>query len=86
MRKKNAHGAPTPGTKEESKKVNSGNDQMEISLIFPEPILRHIVRSGLRGLVRELEQAGEDPKTWVGFCYRETDWSFVKQDCFVNAD
>ena len=39
----------------------------------------------LRGMVHELERSGADPSLWVGFCYRGTDWSFVKQMRRPNA-
>ena len=40
----------------------------------------------LRGMVRELVRSGADPSLWVGFCYRGTDWSFVKRTRCPDAD
>jgi hypothetical protein len=40
----------------------------------------------LRGMVQELERSGADPSLWVGFCYRGTDWSFIKRTRRLDAD
>ena len=42
--------------------------------------------SSLRGMVMELERSGADTTLWVGFCYRGTDWSFVKRTGRPDAD
>ena len=42
--------------------------------------------SSLRGMVTELERSGSDPILWIGFCYRGTDWSFVKRTSRLASD
>jgi hypothetical protein len=40
----------------------------------------------LRDMVKELERSGADPTLWVGFCYRGTDWTFLKRSRRPDAD
>jgi hypothetical protein len=42
--------------------------------------------SSLLGMMKELVLSGADPTTWTGFCYRGTDWSFVKRTGRRDAD
>ena len=65
--------------------VESRIDHTEREFAAPESMSPQSI-SSLRGMVTELERSGIDPTLWVGFCYRGTDWSFVKQTGRRDAD
>lgn len=65
--------------------MESRIDQAEREFTAPESMSPQSI-SCLRGMVTELERSGADPTLWVGFCYRGTDWSFVKRTGRADAD
>lgn len=65
--------------------MESGTDHIEKEPTAPEAMSPQVI-SSLRGMVTELERSGVDPTLWVGFCYRGTDWSFVKRSGRADAD
>jgi hypothetical protein len=49
-------------------------------LMSPESI------STLRDIVADLERSGADPKCFIGFCCRHTDWTFVRRTGRIEAE
>ncbi len=65
--------------------MESRNDHTDREFTAPESMSSETI-SSLRGAVEELERSGADPTLWIGFCYRGTDWSFVKRSGRNDAD
>ena len=65
--------------------VESRTDRTEREFTAPELMSPQSI-SSLLGMVEELERSGADPSLWLGFCYRGTDWSFVKRTRRPDAD
>jgi hypothetical protein len=65
--------------------MESGIDRRETEFIAPELMSPQSI-SSLRGMVNQLERSGADPTLWVGFCYRGTDWTFIRRTGRPDAE
>ena len=65
--------------------MESRIDHAEREFTVPESMSQESI-SSLLGMVKELVLSGADPTSWTGFCYRGTDWSFVKRTGRRDAD
>ena len=65
--------------------MESRTDHTEREFTVPESLSPQSI-TGLRDMVKDLELAGADPASWVGFCYRGADWSFAKRTGRLAAD